>query len=152
MDRSCFLPRLLTTIMVTLFTFPLFLHADDEENNPVPINGRTLYTAKLCPTCHGPHGQEPIGPLYPKLAGQNRAYALQQFQDIQSGKRNNALSPAMKPMIANISESEANALFDYLSAIPLRINIEKNSQNNLINRKTDAPKVISEPTSPSGSP
>ena len=80
-------------------------------------DGKALYTQKLCTTCHGAEGKAPLTPVYPKLNGQNADYLLNQMKDIKSGKRNNGLSMTMKPMMASVSESEMNAIADYLAAI-----------------------------------
>jgi cytochrome c len=46
-------------------------------------------------------GSAPIISTYPKLAGQNKDYLVQQFKDIQSGARDNA--------------ADIDAIADYLS-------------------------------------
>ena len=45
-------------------------------------DGATLYTTKTCVACHGAGGAAPIAPTYPKLAGQNKAYLINQIKDI----------------------------------------------------------------------
>ena len=56
-------------------------------------------------------------PSYPKIAGQNAAYALQQMKDIKSGKRNNGLSAAMKGVMHLVSDDEMKALADYVATL-----------------------------------
>ncbi|AXV66544.1 MULTISPECIES: c-type cytochrome [Pseudoalteromonas] len=85
--------------------------------NTMAADGATLYTAKLCQTCHGAEGKAPIMPLYPKLNGQNKEYLLAQMKDIKSGARNNGMASAMKAMVANVSEEEMAAIADYLSQV-----------------------------------
>ncbi|MEW5008927.1 MAG: cytochrome c [Cycloclasticus sp.] len=80
-------------------------------------DGKALYTQKLCQTCHGSEGSNPIAPMYPKLNGQNSTYLLNQIKDIKSGKRNNGLSMIMKPMVAALSEADMEAIADYLSKV-----------------------------------
>ncbi len=53
-------------------------------------DGPTLYKSKTCIACHGVDGAKPILPTYPKIAGQNKDYAINQMKDIKSGARNNA--------------------------------------------------------------
>lgn len=77
--------------------------------------GADLYKAKLCNTCHGADANTPLLPSYPKLAGQNAVYLAQQIKDIRDGKRNNGLSAAMKPMVANLSDADAQAISDWLA-------------------------------------
>jgi cytochrome c len=79
-------------------------------------DGAQLYQARGCTACHGPTGDKPIAPTYPKLAGQNAPYALQQMQDIKSGKRNNGLSQIMKPIVANVPDAELKAIAEWLAA------------------------------------
>jgi len=80
-------------------------------------DGKTLYTQKLCATCHGAEGKAPIAPMYPKLNGQNAAYLVTQMKDIKSGKRNNGMSMTMKPMMGTVSEAEMTAIADYLAGL-----------------------------------
>lgn len=87
------------------------------SGNAMAADGKALYTAKMCQTCHGAEGKAPIMPLYPKLAGQNKEYALAQMKDIKSGKRANGMSSAMKAMVANVSDAELEAIADYLSKV-----------------------------------
>ena len=85
--------------------------------NSMAADGATLYTAKLCQTCHGAEGKAPIMPQYPKLNGQNKEYLLAQMKDIKSGARSNGMAAAMKAMVANVSEEEMSAIADYLSQV-----------------------------------
>ena len=78
-------------------------------------DGEALYKGKACMTCHGAAGKEPIMPLYPKIAGQNKEYLIQQMQDIKSGKRSNGQSAVMKPMMTNVSDEEIIAIAEYLA-------------------------------------
>jgi len=55
------------------------------------LDGAELYKTKTCLTCHGKDGKTTIMPSYPKIAGQNEAYALQQMKDIKSGARANGM-------------------------------------------------------------
>ncbi|PAX99511.1 cytochrome C [Pseudoalteromonas sp. HM-SA03] len=80
-------------------------------------DGKALYTAKMCQTCHGAEGKAPIMPLYPKLSGQNKEYLAAQMKDIKSGKRNNGMSAAMKAMVANVTDAEIDAIAEYLSKV-----------------------------------
>ena len=58
-------------------------------------DGAALYKDKTCNACHGPTGNKPLMPNYPKVAGQNAAYMEQQMKDIKSGARNNASATTM---------------------------------------------------------
>ncbi|BDS07820.1 hypothetical protein NT6N_28600 [Oceaniferula spumae] len=78
-------------------------NAPDLGNAP---KGKELYKAKNCATCHGPDGNTPLAPMYPKLGGKDAAYLLKQMQDIKSGARNTPLSPMMKPFITQVTDEE----------------------------------------------
>ena len=79
------------------------------------LDGAKLYVEKTCVACHGPTGDKPLLPMYPKIAGQNAAYAEQQMKDIKSGARNNAMSAAMKGIMHLVNDEEIKVLAKYLS-------------------------------------
>ncbi len=78
-------------------------------------DGAALYKSKACASCHGPDGDTPIMPIYPKLRGQNVEYAVNQMKDIKSGKRNNGQTAAMKAIIMQVSEDEMKAIAEWLA-------------------------------------
>jgi len=80
-------------------------------------DGETLYKTKTCSTCHGKDGKTPIMPMYPKIAGQNAAYTLQQMKDIKSGARNNGQTAAMKGVMGLVSEDEMKSLSEYIATM-----------------------------------
>jgi cytochrome c len=71
-----------------------------------------------CVACHGKDAKTPIMPMYPKLAGQNEAYLLQQLKDIKSGARANGMTAAMKGVMHMVTEEELAAIAKYLSTLP----------------------------------
>lgn len=77
--------------------------------------GKDLYTAKLCATCHGPDGNTPIMPLYPKIAGQNPQYLIDQMKAIKDGSRSNGQSAAMKAIMATVSDEEIKTIAEWLA-------------------------------------
>lgn len=79
-------------------------------------SGAILYKAKACQTCHGADGKTPLLPTYPKIAGQNAEYLIQQIKDIRDGKRTNGLTAAMKPMTSNLRDSEIKAIAKWLAS------------------------------------
>ena len=81
----------------------------------VAAGGAILYKSKSCNTCHGADGNTPLLPGYPKIAGQNAGYLMQQIKDIRDGKRTNALSSVMKPMTSNLRDSEIEEIADWLA-------------------------------------
>ena len=83
----------------------------------VAADGEALYKAKVCFSCHGADANTPIMPLYPKLAGQNAQYALNQMLDIKSGKRDNGQSAVMKGIVAGVSDDELKAIAEWLATL-----------------------------------
>ena len=81
------------------------------------LDGAALYMERTCVACHGKDAKTPLLPEYPKLAGQNAAYALQQMKDIKSGARTNANTPAMRGIMHLVSDAEMEALALYLSKL-----------------------------------
>lgn len=82
-------------------------------------SGKRLYMT--CSACHGKDGKTPLMPTYPKIAGQNKAYVLQQVKDIMSGARANGQSVAMKGVLVTptgeprFSDEDLDVLADYVS-------------------------------------
>ena len=84
------------------------------------LDGGALYKDPKkggCTACHGKDAKTPIMPMYPKLAGQNEAYLVQQMKDIQSGARNNGQTAAMKGVMHMVNEEEIAAIAKYLSSL-----------------------------------
>lgn len=80
-------------------------------------DGAKLYMEKTCSACHGKDAKTPLMPDYPKIAGQNKAYAEKQMNDIKSGKRNNGNSAAMNGVMVLVSEAEIKDLAEYISKL-----------------------------------
>ena len=81
------------------------------------LDGAKLYMEKTCNACHGADAKKPLIPTYPKLAGQNAAYAEQQMKDIKSGKRNNGQTAAMQGVMHLVNDAEIKALAEYLAKL-----------------------------------
>ena len=80
-------------------------------------DGAALYKDKTCNACHGPTGNKPLMPNYPKVAGQNAAYAEQQMKDIKSGARNNGQTAAMKGVMHLVNDEEIKAIATWLESL-----------------------------------
>lgn len=80
-------------------------------------DGAKLFNEKTCNACHGAEGKKPLMPTYPKLAGQNAAYAEQQMKDIKSGARNNGQTAAMKGVMHLVNDEEMKAISEYLAKV-----------------------------------
>ena len=83
----------------------------------IAADGAELYQTKTCFTCHGKDGNTPIMDAYPKIAGQNAAYSLQQMKDIKSGARANGMSAAMKGVMHLVNDDEMKALAEYIATM-----------------------------------
>ncbi len=87
-------------------------------SNVTLADGASLYTAKMCGTCHGVDAKTPIMGTYPKLAGQNTTYLIQQIKDIRDGTRANEQTAAMKGMMGGmgVSDDEVAAIAEWISS------------------------------------
>ncbi len=101
-----------STLTLLLAGFALDCAAEDST-----LDGSMLYTERGCVYCHGPAGKEPVLNEYPKLAGQNKDYLLQQILDIKSTARKNGYTGMMQPAILSISDEEFAAIAAYLAAL-----------------------------------
>ena len=81
------------------------------------LTGEELYKQRTCIACHGPDAKTPILPVYPKLAGQNPAYMLQQTLDIKSGARSNGNTAAMKGVMHLVTDEELKTITDWLGTL-----------------------------------
>jgi len=81
------------------------------------LSGAELYQQRTCIACHGADAKTPILPVYPKLAGQNPAYLLQQMHDIKSGARSNGNTPAMRGVMHLVTDEELKAIADWLGGL-----------------------------------
>lgn len=81
------------------------------------LDGAALFQQKTCSACHGKDAKTPVLPTYPKLAGQNAAYAAQQMRDIKSGARNNGMTAAMKGVMHLVSDEEIDAIAAWVATL-----------------------------------
>jgi cytochrome c len=81
------------------------------------LDGAELYKTKTCFSCHGKDANTPILPTYPKIAGQNAEYAIQQMNDIKSGARANGMSAAMKGVMHMVNDEEIKAIAEWLATL-----------------------------------
>lgn len=114
MSRERFCARR-STIGLSGFTLLLAVSA-----NVAAQDGQQLYQAKGCAACHGPTGNEPIAPNYPRIAGQNPQYAVNQMQLIKSGERSGGQTAVMRPIIAGVTDVEMAAIAEWLSKQPCK--------------------------------
>jgi nitrous-oxide reductase len=86
-----------------------------------PSKGAALYKSKTCHACHGANADTPIMPIYPKLAGQNKEYAITQLKDIKSGARNHGMTMLMKGIMATVNDAEMEKIATWLASLPTKI-------------------------------
>ncbi len=81
-------------------------------------DGAALFKTKTCTSCHGKDAKTPILPIYPKLAGQNKEYLLNQMKDIKSGARSNGQTAAMKGVMHLVNDEEMAAIAEWIASQP----------------------------------
>ncbi len=104
----------LTQIAMTV----AFVSGVSFASSAMALDGGALYLNPAkggCSACHGKDAKTPIMPSYPKLAGQNADYAFNQMKDIQSGKRNNGMTAAMKGITHLTNDEEKKAIAQWLA-------------------------------------
>jgi cytochrome c553 len=75
-------------------------------------------TGQACVDCHGPGGNAPIDPTYPKLGGQYHDYIAHSLQLYRDGDRQNALMAAQAKKLTDQQISDVAA---YLHAQPTKL-------------------------------
>ena len=83
----------------------------------IGADGADLFRSHACGSCHGEEGRQPILSTYPKLAGQNRRYLINQMMDFRSGARSNGTAAVMRGAVSRLSDEEIIALADYLNRL-----------------------------------
>jgi len=67
---------------------------------------------EVCAACHGPDGNTPTGPDFPRLAGQHYDYLLHSLKGYKSGARKN---PIMGAQAQALTSEEMEGLAAYYS-------------------------------------
>ncbi|CAA6811381.1 MAG: Cytochrome C [uncultured Thiotrichaceae bacterium] len=80
-------------------------------------DGEALYEEKGCNACHGNDATSPLMLAYPKLAGQNKDYLIEQVKDIRDEKRTNGQAGIMKATITGITDDEISEIATWLSEL-----------------------------------
>ena len=68
--------------------------------------------SQACAACHGPEGNSPTGPDFPRLAGQHYDYLLKALRDYRSGARKN---PIMAAQVGNLNPQDMADLAAFYS-------------------------------------
>ena len=65
-----------------------------------------------CAACHGPDGNSPTGPDFPRLAGQHYDYLLKALRDYKAGARKN---PIMGAQVGSLNSQDMADLAAFYS-------------------------------------
>ncbi len=68
--------------------------------------------SQACAACHGPDGNSPTGPDFPRLAGQHYDYLLKALRDYRSGARRN---PIMGAQVGSLGSQDLADLAAFYS-------------------------------------
>jgi cytochrome c553 len=68
-----------------------------------------------CRSCHGERGAG--SEVYPRLAGQNPAYTLQQLTDFKAGERHNDTRRVMREVAGRLTDAQMKSLAEYLAGL-----------------------------------
>ncbi len=93
-------------IAVTAVSIATLANAGDIEAGKKKV-------AEVCAACHGPDGNTPLMPDYPKLGGQHADYLASSLKKYKNGKRAN---PIMMGMAATLSEEDVQNVSAYFAA------------------------------------
>ena len=69
--------------------------------------------SQTCAACHGPDGNSPTGPDFPRLAGQYYDYLLKALLDYKSGARKN---PIMGGQVGSLTSQDMADLAAFYSS------------------------------------
>lgn len=77
---------------------------------------------QICAACHGPDGNTPIDPSYPKLGGQHREYMERTLLDYQAERRKN---PIMVGQAKALSRQDIENVSAYYASLPSQLRIRR---------------------------
>jgi cytochrome c553 len=81
--------------------------------------GERLFTSGRCNYCHGEGGKRfaPFAPVVPTIGGQHKTYLIKAMKDIRDDKRPGDAYDMMKRTVAEMSDTEIEAVAEYLSGL-----------------------------------
>jgi cytochrome c553 len=88
-------------------TSPITLSSVDK------VAGEKVYMDKGCIECHGPRGYSEDPDMFPKIAGLEQQYIVDQLLAFQSGRRQNVI---MSPVAITLTVDEIAAVAAFISA------------------------------------
>lgn len=83
------------------------------------LHGNIGEMVMTCAYCHGNTGKgiDPSTAMYPVIGGQHKAYLLKQLKDFRGDDRVNSPNAAMNRTLKALSDSELDALAEYISGL-----------------------------------
>jgi len=93
--------------------FPADKSAD--QGRDIYLKGVLAEDVPACVTCHGAKADG--NGIFPRLASQNAQYLLAQLRYFRAGVRNDKGADIMKPIALHLSESDMDAVANYLSSL-----------------------------------
>ena len=99
------------------------MQGNGKGDNPIAKNlflkGDASRNIPACTSCHGVNGkgQAPNISTYPVIGGQHKGYLRAQLNHWRSGERSNSPDGVMNKVAKSLTDSEIEALTDYLSGL-----------------------------------
>ncbi|MGA9855681.1 MAG: c-type cytochrome [Gammaproteobacteria bacterium] len=85
------------------------------EGKEIFLHGVLKSDVPACASCHGEKAEG--NGMFPRLAGQSPQYLLAQLRYFRSGVRNDKNADIMKQVSIHLTDSQMNAVADYLSSL-----------------------------------
>ncbi len=91
----------------------------NETGERIFLKGNISEMVMTCVYCHGAGGKgiDPSTGMYPVVGGQNKGYLLKQLGDFKKDDRMNSPNVIMNRILRSLSDSELEALAEYISAL-----------------------------------
>ena len=91
----------------------------NETGEKIFLHGNLEERVMTCAYCHGKTGKgiDPSTGMYPVIGGQHKAYLLKQLKDFREDDRVNSPNAAMNKTLKALSDSELEALAEYVSGL-----------------------------------
>ena len=91
----------------------------NETGEKIFLHGNMEERVMTCAYCHGKTGKgiDPSTGMYPVIGGQQKAYLLKQLKDFREDDRVNSPNAAMNKTLKALSDSELEALAEYISGL-----------------------------------
>ena len=91
----------------------------NETGKKLFLQGNAAARVMTCAYCHGNTGKglDPSTAMYPVIGGQHKAYLLKQLKDFREDDRLNSPNAGMNKTLKALSDSELEALAEYMSGL-----------------------------------